>query len=41
MVISRVRDDFNASELSEQVAELVPRQLFVVDDDRPQIHLTL
>ena len=36
--VARLGDDFDAADLAEQVAQLIPRQLLVVDDDRLQIH---
>jgi hypothetical protein len=38
--VAGLADYLDAPELLEQVPELVPRQLFVVDHDRAQIHLT-
>ncbi len=36
--VARLADDFDAADLAEQIAQLIPRQLLVVDDDRLQIH---
>ena len=36
--VAGLADDLDAADLAEQVAELVARQLLVVDEDRAQIH---
>ena len=36
----RLPDDLDASDLPEEIAQLIPRQLLVVHEDRAQVHLT-
>ena len=38
--VAGLADHVDAAELPEQEAQLVPSQLFIVDKDRTQVHLT-
>ena len=37
--VARLADHFDAAHPAEQIAQLVARQLFIIDEDRAQVHV--